>query len=184
LTGRLRSAVERADLVWPLQLTRSDLRGLPRELPVNTVAASPLVPRPLRALLYRLAGLRIRTPNVYPGCTIVGRDLEIGSRSMLNRGCFVDASGPVRIGSQVHLGMRVNVITSSHEQGDGSSRAGRVTTAGVSIEDGCWIGAAATLLPGARVSMGTIVAAGAVVSGHCEPNSLYGGVPARKLRDL
>jgi maltose O-acetyltransferase len=184
LTGRLRSALERADLVWPLQLTRSDLRQLPRELPVNTLAASPLVPRPLRALLYRLAGLRVRTANVYPGCTIVGRDLVIGRRSMLNRGCFVDASGPVRIGSQVHFGMRVNVVTSTHEHGGHSSRAGRVTAAGVTVEDGCWIGAAATLLPGAHVRSGTIVAAGAVVSGECEPDSIYGGVPARKLRDL
>lgn len=170
--------------MWPLQMARADARGWPRELLVNWLAASPLAPRVVRVLLYRRAGLRIRTPNVYPGCTVVGRDLEIGRRSMINRGCFLDSSGPIRIGKLVHFGMRVNVITSTHERGDRVSRAGRVTAAGVTVEDGCWIGAGATLLPGARVRSGTIVAAGAVVSGECEPDSMYAGVPARKLREL
>jgi maltose O-acetyltransferase len=184
MSQRLRAALEGSGLVWPLQLARSDIRRMPVEALVNTFAASALLPRVLRVALYRLAGLQIRTPNIYPGCTIVGRDLEIGRRSMLNRNCFVDASGPVRIGSCTHFGMRANLITSTHEPGGHNSRAGRVTAAGVTVEDGCWIGAGATLLPGACVRSGTIVAAGAVVSGECEPDSIYGGVPARKLRDL
>jgi maltose O-acetyltransferase len=165
-------------------MARADARGWPRELFVNWLAASPLVPRVLRVLLYRRAGLHVRTPNVYPECTVVGHDLEIGRRSMVNRGCFLDASGPIRIGRLVHFGMRVNVITSTHERGDRASRAGAVTAAGVTVEDGCWVGAGATLLPGAHVRPGTIVAAGAVVSGECEADSIYAGVPARKLRDL
>lgn len=184
IPARAKAALGRADLIWPLQLARSDVRGLPGELLVNTLAASALLPRVLRTLLYRVAGLRVRTPNVYPGSTIVGRDLEIGRRSMLNRSCFIDATGPVRIGSRVHFGMRVNVVTSTHKQGDRRSRAGRVTADPVTVEDGCWIGAGATLLPGAHVGAGTIVAAGAVVAGDCDPDSMYAGVPARKLREL
>lgn len=182
--GRVRGALAQRDLVWPLQLTRTDARSWPRELLVNSLAASGLIPRVLRVALYRAAGLGIRTPNVYPGCTIVGSDLEIGERSMLNRDCFVDASGPVRIGELVHFGMRVNVITSTHEQGDRRSRAGSVRAAGVTVGNGCWIGAGATLLPGTHVRTGTIVAAGAVVTGECEPDSLYAGVPARRQRGL
>lgn len=174
----------RADAIWSLQTLRADIRRLPFELLVNTIAPSRLLPRVMRLGLYRLAGLQVRTPNVYPGCTIVGRDLRLGRRSMVNRDCFVDATGPVRIGRRVHFGMRVSVITSTHEHGDAASRAGKKVTEGVTVEDGCWIGAEVTLLPGAYIGSGTVVAAGAVVSGACEPNGLYGGVPARKLRDL
>lgn len=165
-------------------MLRADLRRTAFEFTTNTVAASPVIPRVARFALYRLVGLEVRTPNIYPQCRIVGRNLRVGRRSMLNRECFIDAAGPVRIGRWVHLAMRVNVITSTHEPGTADSRAGRVITKGVTVDDGCWIGAGATLLPGAHVRSGTVIAAGAVVSGVCGPDAVYGGVPARKLRDL
>lgn len=41
----------------------------------------------------------------------------------------------------------------------------------------------ATLLSGAVIGNGAVIAAGAVVTGPVEPFAIYGGVPARKLRD-
>jgi len=76
------------------------------------------------------------------------------------------------------------VITSTHRLGDARRRAGEWEARPVRIEDGCWIGAGAILLPGVAVGEGCVVAAGAVVRESCEPNGLYGGVPARRLEDL
>jgi virginiamycin A acetyltransferase len=45
-----------------------------------------------------------------------------------------------------------------------------------------WIGTRATILPGARLGNGTIVGAGAVVSGDVPPYSIVAGNPARVLR--
>lgn len=45
-----------------------------------------------------------------------------------------------------------------------------------------WVGTGATILPGARIGSGTIVAAGAVVSGEIPPYSIVGGNPARIIR--
>ncbi|MDG4650323.1 CatB-related O-acetyltransferase [Roseibacterium sp. SDUM158017] len=45
-----------------------------------------------------------------------------------------------------------------------------------------WIGTGASILPGARIGSGTIVAAGAVVTGEVAPYSLVGGNPARVIR--
>jgi virginiamycin A acetyltransferase len=45
-----------------------------------------------------------------------------------------------------------------------------------------WIGAGATILPGARIGSGTIVAAGAVLGGEVAPYSVVGGNPARLIR--
>jgi acetyltransferase-like isoleucine patch superfamily enzyme len=40
------------------------------------------------------------------------------------------------------------------------------------------------IMPGVEVGPGCVVAAGAVVIKDCEPNGLYAGVPAKRVRDL
>ena len=46
-----------------------------------------------------------------------------------------------------------------------------------------WIGAKATVLRGANVGHGSVIAAHAVVRDSCPPFSIVGGVPARVLKD-
>ena len=169
-------------LAWSLELLRADIRQIPTELLVNVVAASPLVPRPVRMILYRIAGLKVASPAVYPRCRIVGRRLSIGEWAMVNSECYLDAMAPIDIGAGAHLGMRVTVITTTHREG-ATGRVGPVVTRPVTIGDDVWIGAGALLLPGARVGARTIIAAGAVVRGDCDADSVYGGVPARKISD-
>lgn len=57
---------------------------------------------------------------------------------------------------------------------------------GATIEDKCLIGMGATILDNAVVSTGCIIAANALVlSGTVlEPNSVYAGVPAKKVKDV
>ena len=54
------------------------------------------------------------------------------------------------------------------------------------LEDGCLVGIGAVVLDGATVEAGAIVAAGAVVApGKRVPaGEMWGGMPARKLRDV
>lgn len=54
----------------------------------------------------------------------------------------------------------------------------------ITIGNGCWIGANSIVLPGVNIGNGTIVAAGFVVIQDCEENSLYAGVPAKKIKQL
>lgn len=54
----------------------------------------------------------------------------------------------------------------------------------VRIGMGTWIGAGAVVLPGVTIGPGCVVAAGAVVVRHCEPNGLYAGVPARRVKEI
>ena len=44
--------------------------------------------------------------------------------------------------------------------------------------------AVAALDHGVTVGDGCVLAAGAVVTGDCEPDGLYAGVPARRVKDL
>ena len=57
---------------------------------------------------------------------------------------------------------------------------------GAVIEDNCLIGVGAIVLDNAHIPSGCIIAAGALVlsNAQLEPNSLYAGVPARKVREV
>lgn len=53
----------------------------------------------------------------------------------------------------------------------------------INIGDNVVVSINATILSGATIGNGAVIAAGAVVKGDVEPFAIYGGVPARKLRD-
>jgi maltose O-acetyltransferase len=80
--------------------------------------------------------------------------------------------------------MQVLFCSSTHKVGNASQRAGADDNKGITIDDGCWIGARATILPGVHVYSGCVIAAGAVVVSDCEKNGLYAGVPARRVKEL
>lgn len=80
--------------------------------------------------------------------------------------------------------MDVLFCVSSHEIGASTGRAGKDVKKGIKIGNGCWIGARVTILPGVEIKEGCVIASGAVVTSVCEPNGLYGGVPARRIKNL
>jgi acetyltransferase-like isoleucine patch superfamily enzyme len=155
-----------------------------RHLLLNVIAGSALVPRPLRHLVYLLCGLDVRTPNVFSGTRITGRDLHIGQGTFINHECYLDAArGRIEIGRDCHLAPHVMVLTATHDvggAGEVSREAGYLVT---TIGDRVWLGARATVLPGAVVESDCIIAAGAVVKGRCEAGGVYAGVPARRVRE-
>ena len=57
-----------------------------------------------------------------------------------------------------------------------------VTRGTIVIEDDCWLGANCSVLADVRISRGSIVATGAVVTRDVPPYSVVGGVPARVIK--
>jgi maltose O-acetyltransferase len=153
---------------------------------VNTVAASPFISHTTRKRIYRRLGLQIAHDafDIGAGCYFHSSEIEIGDRTFINDFCFFENIARVVIGSDVAIGMHAALLTSTHEMGGPGSRSGAWGVKPVTVEDGCWIGARATVLPGVTIGRGSVVAAGAVVTADCEPNALYGGVPARIVRKL
>jgi carbonic anhydrase/acetyltransferase-like protein (isoleucine patch superfamily) len=70
--------------------------------------------------------------------------------------------------------------------GDWVTIGHNATVHGCTIEDACLIGIGATVLNNARVSEGSIIAAGAVVPENTiiGPNTLWAGIPAKESRKL
>lgn len=156
----------------------------PWQFAVNVLAASSLVLPKTRTRLYRWGGLEVETHGIRSRCFVHSGRLRIGPQTLVGQGCHFENREWVCIGSRCSLGPEVMLVTSSHEIGPPHERAGRYAGGPVTIGDGCWIGARATVLPNVTIGDGCVIAAGAVVTGDCAAGGLYAGVPARRIRDL
>jgi acetyltransferase-like isoleucine patch superfamily enzyme len=141
----------------------------------------------MRARLLRVLGVRvIGGARVYPWIRFAGgvEHLEIGRGSFVNVNLTVGANADIVLGDRVHLGPAVSLLPTSHEIGPSGQRAGAPTAAPIRIGNGAWLGAGVTVLGGVTIGAGCVIAAGAVVNGDTEPDTLYGGVPARLIGRL
>lgn len=113
--------------------------------------------------------------------------VNIGNGSFINSGtCLYVGRGNahITIGENVFIGPNCIITTISHNIGSSKKRAGANVYADVVIDNGSWIGAHSTILPGVTISKGTVIASGSVITHDCLPNCLYAGVPAKKIREL
>jgi len=154
---------------------------------MNLVAASPIIPNRIRHRLLRVGGVSCGRCGIWHHVRFVGGcDVSIGDFSFVSSGVVFDARAHIEVGTRVAIGPNAMLLTSTHEIGPSDHRAGGgyAKFAPIVVEDGCWIGAGAIILPGVTVGRGCIVGAGAVVTKDCEPDGLYTGVPATRKRNL
>ncbi|NMB42550.1 MAG: acyltransferase [Clostridiales bacterium] len=128
--------------------------------------------------------MNIHKAGIRSGCTFQGRNIEIKEGAFINHNTFISCKDRVIIGKNTYIAFNVLITTATHEVGSSKQRAGDSIGCPISIGDGCWIGANATILPGVTIGEGCVIAAGAVVNKDCEPNGLYAGVPAKRIKDL
>lgn len=136
----------------------------------------------VRGRLYRLAGfdlaggVRVAGPLTIWGAGEIGARLRVGEGTFLNAPAHLELNAPVRIGARCALGHHLVIITSNHELGPATQRAGALVHAPVVIGDGVWIGARVTILPGVTIGDGALVAAGSIVARDVPPNAKVAGV--------
>lgn len=113
----------------------------------------------------------------------LGEGIMIGSRTAIGLNNFIHGGGGVTIGDDCLLGPGVAIVSENHLFGDQSKtiRSQGETRLPIVIEDDVWVGARASVLAGVRIGMGSVVAAGAVVTKDVAPYSIVGGVPARLI---
>lgn len=150
------------------------MRGLAASFPT-------FVGNRLRMALLRAGGLRIGRGTIMWGAPVlIGASnlhelLSIGEDCGFNVGCFFEVEAPITIGNHVGVGHDVMFLTRGYEQGPGAQRAGRVIRAPIVIEDGAWLGARCTILPGVTVGAGSVIGAGMVIGKDVPPNTLLMG---------
>ena len=114
----------------------------------------------------------------------LGKGLVVGNNVGLGTHGFFGCAGGVEIGDDTIFGNFVSLHSENHVFEDINTpiRCQGVTRQGIKIGRDCWIGAKVTILDGAVIGNGSVVAAGAVVRGEFPPYSVIGGVPAKVLK--
>lgn len=115
----------------------------------------------------------------------LGKGLIVGNNVGLGTHGFFGCAGGVSIGDNTIFGNYVSIHSENHNYKDRNTpiRLQGVNRKGIKIGRDCWIGAKATILDGADIGDGCIVAAGAVVRGKIPPYSIIGGVPAKVIKE-
>jgi maltose O-acetyltransferase len=163
---------------------RKMLQNQVRDVVINGLIASSVIPKPLRWRIFRGLGFDVSRSAIAPGCFFGSRRIGIGAGTSISYRCFFDGLERVLIGRNCDIAMEVLFVTSSHEPGTSARRGGNSTKAPIFIGDGVWIGARATILPGTSIGDGCIIGAGSLVTTDCAPNGVYAGSPARLIREL
>ncbi|MCR4773665.1 MAG: sugar O-acetyltransferase [Prevotella sp.] len=90
----------------------------------------------------------------------------------------------VWIGNNVMIGPNTLISTVGHPLSPAGRRNYMAIAKPVRIGNDVWIGGNVTILPGVTIGNNVVVAAGAVVANDVPDNTLVGGVPAKKIKDI
>lgn len=110
--------------------------------------------------------------------------VRIGASCSIGRGNQIIGHQSIEIGDDVFTGPNVYITDQNHTYRDPTVPIGRQWPENnpVTIDDGCWIGTGAIILPGTRLGRNVAVAGGAVVRGEFPGNCVIAGVPAKVVR--
>ena len=117
-----------------------------------------------------------------PFYTDFGKNITIGRNVFINADCKFQDQGGIYIGNGVLIGHGVVLATLNHDP-DPAKRQ-QLHPAPIRIGDNVWIGANAVITAGVTIGENAIVAAGAVVTKDVAANTVVGGVPAIKIKDI
>lgn len=144
----------------------------------------------IRTVLYKICGIKIGERSlIFGSLELCGsgkcwEKLSIGTDCQINSPLYLDLEDSITIGDHVGIGHHVVLITTDHEIHQSHHRCGPGKSAPIVVENGAWIGAGSTILPGVTIGASSVVSAGSVVFSNVAPNKVVGGSPARPIKSL
>ena len=140
----------------------------------------------LKRILLRRAGITLGENSKIVGPLSIGTvaRLEIGDNCWIGAGLKVYGNGVVVIGDNCDLAPDISFITGSHRIGGGQRRAGHGVSYKIYVRNGVWIGARATIMGNTVIHESSIVGACSLVTNDVLGNSIFGGIPAKKIKIL
>lgn len=118
--------------------------------------------------------------STYPNGSI-----RLGDDCSVNPYSIIYGHGGVTIGNSVRIAAHTVIVSANHVFDDPEApiRTQGYSAQGITIGDDVWIGAGVRILDGVTICSGSIIAAGAVVTQSALKRGIYGGVPAKLLKD-
>ena len=112
--------------------------------------------------------------------------MRIGDNVSIHPMCYIDAIGGVEIGNNVSIAHSSSIVSFDHTYSDYSLpiKYNKVKLGKVVIEDDVWIGCGCRILQGVNIKTRCIIAAGAVLTNSTSPNTIFGGIPAKAIKQI
>lgn len=112
--------------------------------------------------------------------------IRIGKRCIVGEQTVIRGQGGVTIGDDVLIAPQVQILAVDHVVKSSRVPIMRqgLSTRGIVIEDGVWLGAGVVVTDGVRIGRNAVIGAGAVVTKDIPAGVVALGVPARIVRSL
>ena len=138
-----------------------------------------------RSLLEELLGKIGKSIKIEPAFQCdYGYNIEVGENFYANHNLVILDVGKVRIGNNVMFGPNVSLVTAGHPLDVNLRNEGYEYGIAITIEDNVWLGANVVVNPGVHIGRNSVIGSGSVVAKDVEANSVYAGVPCRKIREI
>lgn len=118
---------------------------------------------------------------------ILGWDkLSVGNNVSIHSNCYIDANGEIVIGDNVSIAHNTSILSTNHNWNDISIpiKYNPITHKKVIVSENVWIGCGSRILAGVRIDTRSIIAAGAVVTKDVPSNTIFGGIPAKLIKEI
>ncbi len=135
-----------------------------------------------KIFLLRLFGARVgRGVVIKPGVNIKSPWLlTVGDYVWIGENVWIDNLVSVRLGSNSCLSQGALLLTGNHNY---KKPAFDLIARSITLEEGAWIGAKATVCPGVTCRSHAMLTVGSVATGELDAYGIYQGNPAVKLRE-
>lgn len=113
--------------------------------------------------------------------------LSVGQSSVLMNGFFNLSSGNINIGNFVSFGHNVSCLTGTHDISKNELERQQdfpISGNDIVIEDGVWVGSNVVILGPCTIGKNSAIAAFSLVNKDVPANSMYGGVPAKFIKNI
>lgn len=113
----------------------------------------------------------------------VGYNIHVGKNFYAGFNCTILDMAEVRIGDNCLIAPNVGMYTAGHNIRP-ADRHKTGYAKPITIGNNVWIGGHCAIIGGVTIGDNSIVAAGSVVTKDVPANTVFGGNPAKKLRDI
>jgi acetyltransferase-like isoleucine patch superfamily enzyme len=127
--------------------------------------------------------------NMFAPCKLMAdgknAEIKIGKNTRVHGSC-IHAQQKITIGANCLIAANCQIIDSNAHQLSMENSANRINTIDVAkpiiIGDNVWIGAGSIILAGTVIGNGSVISANSVIKGFVPSNCLFGGNPAKILK--
>ncbi len=119
--------------------------------------------------------------------TILNWDkITLGSNVSIHDNCYIDGAGGLFMENNVSIAHNSSILTTNHSWNDLSLpiKYNPVVYGKVILRNDVWVGCGCRILSNVEIGRRSIIAAGAVVNKGVASHTIYGGVPAKLIKDL